>query len=127
MLRRLWNYSIWVFVINVAVQVVYYTDNVVIGAALGTSAVAFYAIGASLTPYARQVVSAMTSTFTPLASTLEAEGKQDHLRRLLIQGTRASLILSLPINIALLFRGPTFIGLWIGRQYETVSGAVRSF
>ena len=31
-LRKLWNYSFYVFLINVALQVTYYTDNLVVGA-----------------------------------------------------------------------------------------------
>lgn len=123
-LRKLWRYSFWVFLVNVAVQLVYYTDNLVVGAFVATSAVTFYAIGGSLINYGRQVVSSMTTTFTPLASTLEAEGKTDQMRRLLIHGTRAALVLALPIYVALFIRGQTFIALWMGHQYQYQSGRV---
>lgn len=123
-LKKLWSYSLYTFIINVAVQIAYYTDNVVVGAFLSTSAVTFYAIGGSLLAYARRVVSSMTQTFTPLASSYEAEGRMDSLRRLLIQGTRAALVISLPIELALFFRGHTFIRLWMGEQYAHPSGTV---
>jgi O-antigen/teichoic acid export membrane protein len=121
---RLWNYSLYVFVINIAVQVVYYSDNMVVGAFLSPTAVTFYAIGGTLVLYSRQIVSAMTTTFAPLASTYEAEGKQSNLRGLLIHGTRAALLVSLPIEAALFFRGHTFIRLWMGEQYAQPSGTV---
>jgi O-antigen/teichoic acid export membrane protein len=121
---KLWNYSLYAFLINVAIQVTYYTDNMVVGAFLSPAAVTLYAIGGILITYARQIVSSMTTTFTPLASTFEAEGSDDNLRRLLIHGTRAALIISLPIEVALFFRGPTFIRLWMGDQYAQVSGTV---
>jgi O-antigen/teichoic acid export membrane protein len=123
-LKKLWNYSFYVFLINLAVQVTYYTDNLVVGAFLSTSAVTLYAIGGIVIGYARQIVSSMTTTFTPLASTFEAEGSQQNLRRLLIQGTRAALIISLPIETALFLRGHTFIHLWMGAQYAQPSGTV---
>jgi O-antigen/teichoic acid export membrane protein len=123
-LHKLWRYSFWVFLVNIAVQLVYYTDNLVVGAFVATAAVTFYAIGGSLINYARQIVSSMTTTFTPLASTLEAEGKIDQMRRLLIHGTRAALILALPIYVALFIRGRTFLGLWMGAQYAYQSGRV---
>jgi O-antigen/teichoic acid export membrane protein len=123
-LAKLWNYSFWAFLINVAIQVMYYTDNLVVGAFLSPSAVTLYAIGGLLIGYARQIVSSMTTTFTPLASSFEAEGSYDNLRRLVIHGTRAALLVSLPIEVALFFRGHTFIRLWMGDQYAGPSGTV---
>lgn len=123
-LKKLWNYSFYAFLINVAVQVTYYTDNVVVGAFLSPAAVTLYAIGGILIGYVRQIVSSMTTTFTPLASTFEAEGSHQNLRRLLIHGTRAALLVSLPIEAALFFRGHTFIRLWMGAQYAQPSGTV---
>jgi O-antigen/teichoic acid export membrane protein len=123
-LKKLWNYSFYVFLINVAVQVTYYTDNVVVGAFLSPAAVTFYAIGGLLIGYVRNIVSAMTTTFTPLASTFEAQGRQHNLRQLLIHGTQAALLVSLPIEAALFFRGHTFIRLWMGAQYAQPSGTV---
>jgi O-antigen/teichoic acid export membrane protein len=122
--HKLWNYSLYAFLINVAVQVTYYTDNVVVGAFLSPAAVTLYAIGGLLIGYTRQIVSAMTTTFTPLASTFEAQGSQQNLRRLLIHGTRAALLVSLPIEVGLFFRGHTFIHLWMGAQYAQPSGTV---
>jgi O-antigen/teichoic acid export membrane protein len=123
-LKKLWNYSFYAFLINVAIQIVYYTDNLVVGAFLSPASVTLYAIGGILIGYARQIVSSMTTTFTPLASTFEAEGRFDNLRRLLIHGTRAALIVSLPIVAALFVRGQTFIRLWMGEQYAKPSSMV---
>ena len=66
----------------------------------------------------------MTTTFTPLASSFEAQGNYENLRRLVIHGTRAALLISLPIQVALFFRGHTFIRLWMGEQYAGPSGTV---
>jgi O-antigen/teichoic acid export membrane protein len=123
-LSKLWNYSFYAFLINVAVQVVYYSDNLVVGAFTSAAAVTFYAIGGSLIAYARQIVASVTTTFSPMASTFEARGSHHDLRTLLIQGTRAALMVSLPIEIALFLRGETFIGLWMGPQYARPSGMV---
>lgn len=123
-IKQLLNYSFYVFLINVAVQVTYYTDNLVVGAFLSPSAVTLYAIGGILIGYVRQIVSSMSATFTPLASTFDAEGNQQNLRRLLIHGTRAALIISLPIEAALFVRGHTFIRLWMGEQYAQPSGTI---
>jgi O-antigen/teichoic acid export membrane protein len=122
--KKLWTYSFYVFLINVAVQVTYYTDNVVVGAFLSPAAVTLYAIGGLLINYVRNIVSAMTTTFMPLASSFEAEGSHHNLRRLLVHGTQGALLVSLPIEAALFFRGHTFIHLWMGQQYAQPSGTV---
>jgi O-antigen/teichoic acid export membrane protein len=60
----------------------------------------------------------------PVASTLAVGEGSAELRRLLIQGTRAALFVSLPIAWALFFRSHTFIALWMGPQYADTSGKV---
>ena len=123
-LKTIWSYSFTMFIIVVASQVIFSSDNVVVGAFLSVGLVAFYAIGGSLIVYSGQVASGLATTFTPMASGLEASGKMDELRRLLIRGTQGSLALALPVSISLLFRGKTFIGLWMGQRYSEISGNV---
>ncbi len=123
-LRDLWSYSSSVMLINISGTIIYYTDNLVVGAFVSVAAVTFFAIGASLSEYVRQIVVSLTSTFAPLVSSLEARGEQEKLRLLLIQGTRAALLVGLPFILVLFFRGQTFIGLWMGPEYATISGGV---
>src|SRR5262249_41533926 len=78
--QSLWSYSLSTFVINICVQIIYYTDNLVVGAFFSTSAVTFYAIGGGLIEYLRQLVASLTWTFTPLASNFEAQGQPQHLQ-----------------------------------------------
>jgi len=123
-LKMIWSYSFTTFIIVIAVQVVFNTDNIVVGAFVSVGSVAFYSIGGSLVAYSRQVVSSVATTFIPMASNLEASGKTEELRRLLLKGTQATLGLALPVSLALLFRGKTFIGLWMGPKYSEVAGTV---
>jgi O-antigen/teichoic acid export membrane protein len=123
-LRKIWSYSVYAFLLMVAGQLIYQTDNLVVGAFVSASAVTFYSIGNSLCRYTQQIIAAMTITFTPAASTYEASGNTASLRALYYNGTRATMALSLPIVITFLIRGRTFIGLWMGPQYSQQSGTV---
>ncbi len=123
-LKKIWSYSFTTFIFIIAVQIIVNTDNLVVGAFISVGMVAFYSIGGSLMGYSWQVVSAVSTTFTPMASSLEAGGKSAELRRLLLRGTQATLGLALPISVALVLRGKTFIGLWMGPQYSEISGTV---
>ncbi len=123
-LRQIWSYSFYAFLTTIAVQLVYQTDNLVVGAFVSASAVTFYAIANNLCRYATQIVSSMGGTFVPAASTYEAAGDSASLLMLYRNGTRATLMVSLPILITFIARGPSFIGLWMGPQYAHSSGIV---
>ena len=123
-LQRLWSYSWYAFLITIAVQLVYQTDNLVVGAFVSASAVTYYSIGNSLCRFTDQLVGAMTVTFVPAASTYEAAGDTPRLMGLYRNGTRAMMTISLPILVTLMTRGRTFIGLWMGPQYSQSSGTV---
>jgi O-antigen/teichoic acid export membrane protein len=127
-LQKIWSYSWYAFLTTVAVQLVYQSDNLVVGAFIPASsameAVTFYAIANSLCRYTTQIVSSMGSTFVPAASTYEAAGDSASLLSLYKNGTRATMMISLPILVTLIVRGPSFIGLWMGPQYAHKSGTV---
>jgi len=123
-LRELWSYSAWVLLLNVSVQVVYYTDNILVAALASLGAVTVFSIAGSLIECLRQMVASLTMTFVPVASNLEALEDRRRLRALLVQGTRAALCLALPPAVVLFFRGPTFIRLWMGEEYGGPSGRV---
>jgi O-antigen/teichoic acid export membrane protein len=122
--KDLWKYSSYLFVIAATGQIIYYTDNLVVGSFLSAEAVAFYAIGGRFIEYFAQLGSSLAQTFLPVASNLASRERPDQLRRLLIHGTRVAVLVSLPIAWALFFRSHTFIGLWMGHQYAQVSGKV---
>jgi O-antigen/teichoic acid export membrane protein len=121
-IRQLWGYSFYALLFNVCSQVVYYSDNIVVGVFLSAGAVTFFTLAAGLLEYAKQVVSAIGTVIFPLASSLDAQDRRGELRVLLIQGTRAMLLISLPIQAGLFFRGHTFISLWVGPEYADISG-----
>jgi O-antigen/teichoic acid export membrane protein len=123
-LKDLWRYSFYLFVIAASGQVIYYTDNLVVGAFLSAEAVAFYAIGGRFIEYFGQLGASLAQTFLPVASNMAAQDQERQLRRLLIQGTRAAVLVSLPIAAALFLRSETFIGLWMGPAYAQPSGQV---
>jgi O-antigen/teichoic acid export membrane protein len=123
-LKMIWSYSFKTFIIMIAVQIVFYTDNVVVGAFLSVGAVTMYSIAGSLAMYSGAVSTTMGSTFIPMASGMDASGQTKSLQQLLLRGSQAALGLMLPIGITLLVRGKTFIGLWMGPQYSQTSGTV---
>lgn len=123
-LPELWRYSFYLFVIAAGGQVIYYTDNLVVGAFLSAEAVTLYAIGGRFIDYLAQLGASFAQTFMPMASNLAATDQREQLKRLLVHGTRIVLLVALPVGWVLFFRGSTFIGLWMGQQYAEPSGHV---
>ena len=60
----------------------------------------------------------MDSTFMPAASTYESSGNVAGLLTLYRNGTRAMIMVSLPMMITMIVRGSSFIGLWMGPEYS---------
>jgi O-antigen/teichoic acid export membrane protein len=123
-LRKVWSYSMYAFLLTIAGQFIYQTDNLVVGAFVSASAVTFYSIGNSLCRYTQQLIYSMTSTFNPAASTYESAGDTTRLQALYYNGTRGALVIALPIVITFLVRGESFIAVWMGPQYSQTSGTV---
>jgi O-antigen/teichoic acid export membrane protein len=123
-IRAMWSYSVTTFVFMIAVQLIVNTDAIVVGAFLSVGMVTFYSIGSSLVSYSSQISSAVSSTFIPMASNLEAVGDLGGLQTMLMRGTQAMLGLSFPVALALIFRGKTFISIWMGPQYGQISETV---
>jgi O-antigen/teichoic acid export membrane protein len=123
-LHLLWSYSLHLFILTITFQIIYYSDNAVVGIFLSTSAVTLYTVGGRLLEYLRQPIAGIAQSVMPLASTFEAEKRVDRLQQLLIHGTQFSLLVSFPLAAALFARGPTFISLWMGAKYGEPSGMV---
>jgi len=126
LLRQLWSYGSYSFLLLVSMQVIYQADNLIVGTCISTIAVTLYSIANSLCRYTQQLFNAFTNTFISAASVYESSGYESELRNLYLSGTRAIMFLCLPVLITLIIRAQTFISLWMGPQYSNPSGDVTS-
>lgn len=122
--KKLYNYSIYVLINNLGQKAIYFTDALIIGISLSASAVTFYAIAGSLIEYLRRLIKLTNSVLTPAVSELEGRDEMSKVRDLLIQGSKLSLLMALPICITYITMGHEFIGIWMGAEYSTLSGNV---
>lgn len=123
-LRMIFSFSAYFFLLVAANRIVLFADVIVIGIFLPVSMITFFAIASNLINYARTLLSGIWTATTPLASSLEASGAQEDLRRMLLSRVRFASLLMLPIGITFLLRGRSFIGLWMGPSYAEPSGMV---
>jgi O-antigen/teichoic acid export membrane protein len=117
-LRDITNFSAWVFVINLATQVVYRTSPIIIAALLGVALVTPFALANSLIQYLRRMVDPVLAVLLPAYAELSAVDDAERVRRLFVGGSRAVGAISLPMVLAMVLLGRPFIDLWVGEGYE---------
>ena len=123
-LKLIFSFSVYSFVLQISVYLIFYTDSVIISVFLPISFVTFFAIAGNLMNYSRGILSGISTTVTPLASALEAEGRTRDLGAVLLKGSRLASMVFLPIGITFLIRGRSFIAVWMGPSYAQLSGEV---
>jgi len=115
--RKMAAYGIFAFAILAAEKLRFQSDPMVIGAILGSSAIASFSIAARLVDYASYAVRSMSQIFTPMSSQFHAAGDLGRLQRTFVAGNRASALIIFPICIAFVVLGKSIIGAWVGSKY----------
>lgn len=123
-LLTLLSFSVFAFLLSIASRLILWSDNLVVAFVLGPAAVTFYAIAGNLVDNGRSIMSSITSVFVPLATSYDAQGNKQKLQQLLIEGSRATLLVIYPIAVGFFVLGSSFISLWMGPKYAKESTAV---
>jgi O-antigen/teichoic acid export membrane protein len=118
LVRDVTTFSVYVFVIDIAIQVGFNLDNLVIGAALGTSAVAVYAVAMRLADYQRQLCNQFNGLLFPVVVRLGAAGQAGALRSVLIDGTRVALMLVVGVTVCVVGFASPLVAHWMGPGFD---------
>ena len=102
LVRDVTAFSLYFFIISIAVQIGFNLDNIVVGAALGTSAVAVYAVTLRLAEAQRSLSNQFNTLMFPVVVRYGATNEPRVLRDMLIEGTRLSLTLVCGLTICLI-------------------------
>lgn len=85
---------------------------------IGAAALAVYARPLSLLRSSQTFINKFAFVLTPTAGFLQSSGQQDDLRKLLIETSRYSAYLVLPIVAFLTFLAGPILKVWMGPRYE---------
>lgn len=116
-IKTIYSYSVYSFIIAIALKLLFYTDSVVIGAVIGVSEVTYYAIPSTLLDYLEKFVWAMIAVLIPVISANDATNNSAGNPKLYIVGTRYTLMISMPVVISLYYYGDDFLTLWMGSDF----------
>ncbi len=118
------SFSIYSFLLDIFLRLIYLSDSLVIGFFLPVSMITFFGIAGNLMSYVRELIAGIAYTMIPLSSSLMARGQPGEVRRVTLQGARFATMVMLPIGLTCMLRGKTFIRLWMGPLYAELSGEV---
>lgn len=112
-------FSFFVFVNIIVDQVYWGTGQLILGAVVGTSAVAIYSIAIQFSNYLRQFSTAIISVLLPKVTKISSQSSDMHaLNKLFIKVGRVQfLVLGLIISGFIVF-GRSFIRLWVGSEFN---------
>ncbi|MGE3178774.1 MAG: oligosaccharide flippase family protein [Vicinamibacterales bacterium] len=116
--REVTAFSLYLFLIDIAVQLGFNLDNLVVGASMGTSAVAIYAVVLRLAEYQRLLSSQLNGLLFPVVVRFSATGRMEALRRTYLESTRIALTLVLGLTVCVVGFGGPLLRYWMGPTFE---------
>ena len=115
---RLIAYGIFVFLIYVGTSLQLEMDDFIIGRFMGVSQITPFAIARKLSRLLLQISLPLTGVLFPAFSELGAVADMDRARKLLVEGTKASVVLILPFALVVCIMAWPIVSLWVGAGYE---------
>ena len=116
--REVTTFSIYFFMIDIAVQIGFNLDNVVIAGFLGTAAVAVYAVTLRIADYQRQLCNQFNNLLFPVVVRFGSVGHTDALRDTLVEGTRIALVMVVGVTICVIGFASPLVRAWMGPGFE---------
>jgi O-antigen/teichoic acid export membrane protein len=120
-LKEVTGFSVYVLMLDWAAKVNYSVDAIVIGATLGTAAVAVWTVPQRLVEAIQRMTNQLNDVLFPAVVDSDAGNRPDRLRLILVQATRLSLAAVLPGACVLAILAGRIITAWVGPGY---AGAV---
>jgi len=106
--------SIHYFIIGIAVLVVFYTDNLIIGSFISLSAVAIYSLGYKIVDATQKVLFKISDVLLPNISVLYSEHKYSEILKLHNKIMLISVGLAIPAYSLLYFSNQLILSWWLG-------------
>ncbi len=117
--RRVFSFSLSVFIVDVAGRVQMKTDEIVIGAVLPLRSVTPYSLARRLGDLPRILTDQFMKVLLPIASELSSENDSARLQTLYITSMRLTLAICMALGVTLCFLAAPLLGAWVGEQYRS--------
>jgi O-antigen/teichoic acid export membrane protein len=116
--KELLGFSLWAFVTNASMHILYFADQIIIGSYFGPEAVTYYSLGGTLLMYARDAINQVAGTFTPELIRHCAKGDLPAARYMFLRSSKLVMIAAVLVLVGLVTFGRQFYVLWMGDQFD---------
>jgi O-antigen/teichoic acid export membrane protein len=123
-LREVTGFSIYSSVIDWANKLNYQLDEVIIGVYLGPAAVGVWAVAERIISGTQRLTNQLNGVLFPVVVDSDATRQKERLQQILLQGTRLSLAMVVPIAAVLVLLAEPIVRAWLGSRAEPMLGAV---
>lgn len=116
-LKEVTGFSVFILLIDLANKLNYSTDTIVIGAFMGTTAVAVWAVAQRLIEIVQRITDQLNSALFPVVVDNSTIQNLDRLQKILLQGTRLSLAMVIPLATGLALLSGPLVMAWVGPDF----------
>lgn len=116
-LREVTGFSFFILIIDLANKLNYSTDAIVIGAFMGTAAVAVWAVAQRLIEIVQRITDQLNAVLFPVVVDSSTVERADKLQKILIQGMRLSLAMVVPLAMVLGLTARPVVMVWVGPNF----------
>lgn len=113
-LREVTGFSIYSSIIDWANKLNYQLDELVIGMFLGSAWVAVWAPAERIISATQRLTNQLNGVLFPLVVDSDASRQEQRLQQILLQGTRLSLAMVVPVAAALVLLAEPLLRAWVG-------------
>lgn len=117
-LREITGFSVFILIIDLANKLNYSTDTIVVGAVLGTAAVAVWVVAQRLIEIVQRIADQLNGVLFPVVVDSSTVDRVDKLQKIMIQGTRLSLAMVVPMATVLGLTARPVVMTWVGPNFE---------
>jgi O-antigen/teichoic acid export membrane protein len=117
-LKEATGFSVFILLLDWSAKVNYSVDALVVGAIIGTTAVAVWTVAQRLAEAVQRLTNQLNEVLFPVVVDSDAGNRGDRLAQILVQGTRLSVATVLPAACALGLLADPLVTAWVGEGYE---------
>lgn len=114
-MRRLLSLGGYMLAFQITGLISVHSDPLVIGYFLGTAAVAIYTPATVVSQSFRPLVNSLVSQLHPLATGLHVKGDEQQLQKMLVRGTKYTLLLGIPVCVIFSVFALPVCNIWLSK------------
>jgi len=122
--KKLVSFSFMALIAHGGWFLAYASDSVVIGMMISAADIAYFGLPVSVCALVTGVAGTLAVNFLPLASRLQASGETEVMQRSFLSATRYSLMIAVPMMLAIVVFGPVLLSAWLGIEFATHASPV---